>query len=177
MRPRARVAEMSGNANISFVRPCEKTPVITWLLDSDPTIRWQVMRDLIVAPAEEVAAERARVAIDGIGGQLLALQGSDGRWGGAAWNRGWNSTMHALMLLRDVGLDPASDDARHAVQLVRNRVTWKGCGPQECDGNSFFTGELEPCINGQVAAVGAYFGEDVRPIIDRLLTEQLPDGG
>ena len=127
--------------------------------------------------AEEVAAERARVATEGAGARLLALQAADGRWGGAAWNRGWNSTMHVLMLLRDMGLDPASDQARRAVDLVRDRVTWKGCGPQECDGNAFFEGEVEPCINGQVAAVGAYFGQDVRGIVDRLLAEQLPDGG
>jgi hypothetical protein len=151
--------------------------VIDWLLDSDPSIRWQVMRDLTDAPAEEVAAERARVATEGVGARLLALQAADGRWSGAAWNRGWDSTMHVLLLLRDMGLDPASLEARRALGLVRDRVTWHGCGPQECDGNSFFTGEIEPCINGQVAASGAYFGQDVRGIVDRLLGEQLPDGG
>jgi hypothetical protein len=151
--------------------------VIRWLLDSDPSIRWQVMQDLTGAPVAEVAAERARVATEGWGAHLLALQGADGRWGGAAWNRGWDSTMHVLMLLRDLGLDPASDQARRAVGLVRERVTWQGSGPPECDDNPFFAGELEPCINGQVAAVGAYFGQDVRGIIERLLGEQLPDGG
>jgi hypothetical protein len=85
--------------------------------------------------------------------------------------------MHVLMLLRDMGLDPASDEARRAVGLVRDRVTWLGCGPQECDGHSFFEGEVEPCINGQVAAVGAYFAQDVRSLVDRLLAEQQPDGG
>lgn len=152
-------------------------PVLQWLLDSDPSIRWQAMRDLICAPAEQVAAERARVASEGAGAKLLALQGADGRWGNAAWNRGWNSTMHVLMLLRDMGLDPASDPARRAVSLVRDRVSWKGCGPPECDRNAFFEGEIEPCINAQVAAVGAYFGQDVRGIITRFLAEQLPDGG
>lgn len=151
--------------------------VIDWLLDSDPSIRWQVMRDLTDAPAEEVAAERARVATEGLGAQLLALQAADGRWGGAAWNRGWDSTMHVLMLLREMGLDPTCDEARRAVGLVRDRVTWRGCGPPECDGNAFFDGEVEPCINGQVGAVGAYFGQDVRGIVGRLLAEQLPDGG
>src|SRR5215468_80453 len=158
-------------------RAAGRERVIQWLLDSDPSIRWQVMRDLTGAPAEEVAAARARVATEGAGARLLALQGADGRWGGAAWNRGWNSTMHVLMLLRDMGLDPASDQALRAVGLVRDRVTWKGCGPQEADDNPFFAGEVEPCINGQVAASGAYFGQDVRGIIDRLLGEQLPDGG
>jgi hypothetical protein len=149
--------------------------VIEWLLDSDPSIRWQVMRDLTDAPAAEVAAERARVATEGWGARLLALQGADGTWGGAAWNRGWNSTMHVLMLLRDMGLDPASDQARRAVDLVRDHVTWQG--GEAYDGIPYFAGEVEPCINGQVGAVGAYFGEDVRGIVDRLLTEQLPDSG
>ena len=151
--------------------------VVDWLLEGDPAVRWQVMRDLADAPAAEVAAERARVATEGAGAQLLALQADDGRWGGAAWNRGWDSTMHVLTLLRELGLDPASAEARRAVGLVHDRVTWKGCGPPECDGNSFFAGEVEPCINGQVAASGACFGQDVRGLVDRLLGEQLPDGG
>jgi hypothetical protein len=152
-------------------------PVIEWLLDSDPSIRWQVMRGLTDAAAAEVAAERARVATEGGGAQLLALLGADGRWAGAAWNRGWDSTMHVLMLLRDMGLDPDSDAARRALRLVRDCVTWQGCGPPECASNRFFAGEVEPCINGQVCAVGAYFGQDVRGIVDGLLAQQLDDGG
>jgi hypothetical protein len=154
-----------------------------WLLDSDPAIRWQVMQDLLAAPAAEVAAERARVATEGWGARLLALQAPDGRWGNAAWNHGWNSTMHVLMLLHDLGLDPASDQARHAIGLVRDHVTWQGCGPPECAANPFFAGEVEPCINGQVAVIGAYFAQDAvvgeanRRLIARLLGEQLPDGG
>ena len=157
--------------------PKLKSSIILWLLDSDPSIRWQVMRDLTDAPAHEVAAERAKVAIEGWGARLLALQGADGRWGGAAWNRGWNSTMHVLCLLCHLGLDPASAEAHSAVSLVRDHVTWQGSGPAECDDNPFFAGELEPCINGQVATAGGYFGQDVRGIIDRLLGEQLSDGG
>jgi len=157
--------------------PKSNSSVIRWLLDSDPSIRWQVMRDLADTPDEEVAAERAKVSTEGAGARLLALQAPDGRWGGAAWNRGWDSTMHVLLLLREMGLDPASDEAQRAVGLVRDHVTWKGCGPEEAANNPFFAGEIEPCINGQVAASGAYFGQDVRGIIDRLIGEQLPDGG
>lgn len=150
--------------------------VIDWLLDSDPSIRWQVMRDLTDAPAGEVAAERARVATEGAGARLLALQGEDGQWGGAAWLKNeWTSTMHVLWLLRNLGLDPASDKARGAVGLVRDRVTWQGCVAYE--GNPFFVGEVEPCINGQVGTIGAYFGQDAQGIIERLLGEQLADGG
>jgi hypothetical protein len=163
--------------------PKPNKSVIQWLLDSDPSIRWQVLRDLIGAPLDEVAAERARVATEGWGARLLALQGADGSWGGAAFNQGLDSTMHVLSLLRELGLDPASDEARRAVGMVRDRVRWKGWdwddtwrGP-EFDGNPFFAGEVEPCINGQVGASGAYFGQDIQRIIDHLLAEQLPDGG
>jgi hypothetical protein len=152
-------------------------PVVRWLLDADPSIRWQVMRDLTDAPADDVEAERARVATEGWGARLLALQGADGRWGGAAWNRGWDSTMHVLWLLHHLGLDPRSAEAGRALGLVRDHVTWEGCGPPECDRNPFFAGELEPCINAQVATAGSYFGQDVRGIVDRLLGEQLSDGG
>ncbi|MCB9134476.1 MAG: hypothetical protein H6636_03560 [Anaerolineales bacterium] len=157
--------------------------MIEWLLDSDPAIRWQVLRDLTDAPAEEVAAERAKVATEGWGAQLLALQGEDGTWGGAAWNRGWDSTMHVLMLLRDFGLDPAGEAARRAVERVRAQVTWRGWDwdgqwrGMDFVGNPFFAGEVEPCINGQVGAVGAYFGQDIDRIVKRLVGEQLADGG
>jgi hypothetical protein len=152
-------------------------PVIAWLLDSDPSIRWQVLRDLLDAPVHEVEVERARVATEGVGARLLALQGEDGSWGGTAWNRGWDSTMHVLGLLRVLGLDPSSVEAERAVGRVRDRVTWEGCGPPEVADHPFFHGEVEPCINGQVGAAGAWFGMDVEPIIARLLTEQLSDGG
>jgi hypothetical protein len=151
--------------------------IISWLLDSDPSIRWQVLQDLTDASSNEIKEERAKVADEGWGAQLLSLQAEDGRWGQAAWNHGWNSTFHVLTLLRIFGLDPSSHQARHALNLVRDQVTWFGCGPQECDTNRFFEGETEPCINGQIGAVGAYFGQDIEGIIERLLNEQLPDGG
>ena len=106
-------------------------PVIRWLLDSDPSIRWQVMRDLTGAPTEEVAAERARISTEGYGARLLGLKGSDGSWGGAAWNRVWNSTMHVLMLLRDLGLDPTSSEARRAAGHVATGLPGRDAAPRK----------------------------------------------
>jgi len=153
--------------------------VIKWLLDSDPSIRWQVMRDLTQEPADVVAAERAKVATEGWGARLLELQASDGQWAGRPWSHDWTDTFHVLELLRRFGLDPESEEARRAVDLVRERVTWKGGAPVDTpwDGNRFFEGEVEPCINGNVVSTGAYFGVDMTPLVDRLLGEQLPDGG
>ena len=151
--------------------------VVDWLLDGDPAIRWQALHDLTDAPAEVVTRERARVATEGWGAALLARQTPEGDWGGDASTEQWTSSpewtcLVALAWLRDMGLDPASDEARHAVGLVRDRVTWHWF-----DDNAFFVGEVEPCINGRVAALGAYFGEDSQPVVDRLLGEQMADGG
>jgi hypothetical protein len=145
-----------------------------WLLDSDPSIRWQVMRDLMGETDEVVAAERLRVASEGWGARLLDLQGPDGHWGGGAYvSPGWISTTDTLLQLRDLGLDPTSERARLAIGLVRDNCTW---GP-DFDESPFFEGEVEPCINGRVLASGAYFGAASDRLVDRLLTEQLEDGG
>jgi hypothetical protein len=145
--------------------------VIDWLLDSDPSIRCQVMRDLLEAPADEVAAERAKVAAEGWGAQLLALQAKDGRWGGGSYMPPYTSTHFTLGLLRELGLDPSSAEARRAVALVREHVRL------DYDDLPYFDGEVEPCINGAIVANAAYFGQDAQPIVERLLGEQMADGG
>ena len=158
--------------------PKPTSSAIHWLLASDPSIRWQAMRDLTDTSEEEVAAERAKVATEGWGAELLAHQGADGFWGVGTPNPEW-VTLQALLLLRDMGLNPASEQARHAVERVRDNVRWQGVLPQDAawHGRPLFAGEVEPCINGRVVAVGAYFGEDVQGIVERLLGEQMADGG
>lgn len=155
--------------------------VIDWLLDSDPSIRWQVMRDLLRAPEEEVKAERDRIATEGWGAKLLALQGDDGQWAGGAcfpadgWRRDegqpWTSTFPTLQLLRDFGIDPSAEEVRRAVSRVREGCRWEHAG------QPFFSGEVEPCINGRTVALGVYFQQDVDDVVARLLGEQLEDGG
>jgi hypothetical protein len=153
--------------------------VVDWLLDSDPSIRWQVMRDLTHEPTDVIAAERSRVATEGWGARLLALQSPDGLWAGNAFSQDRTDTFHVLELLRRLGLDPEGEQARRAVGLVREHVTW-GDGawwnPPWAD-SRFFEGEVEPCINGNVVSSGSYFGLDMSPLVERLLGEQLPDGG
>jgi hypothetical protein len=164
--------------------------MLDWMLDSDPAIRWQALRDLTMAPAEVVAAERARVATEGWGAALLALQGEDGQWAGGAYfpapaqappheegehaedgSQPWTATTYSLLLLRDFGVDPADERVRHAIAAVRDNCRW-----EEGD-QPYFTGEVEPCINGMTIALGAYFGQDVDGVVNRLLGEQLDDGG
>lgn len=156
--------------------------VVDWLRDADPAIRWQVMQDLLDEPAEAVAAERTRVAREGWGARLLGLQGQDGQWDGGtyypAWaatteftGQPWTATHYSLLLLHDLGVDPDDESVRAAVARVRESSCWDDGGP------FFFEGEVEPCINGMVVALGSYFGEDVSGVVERLIDEQLQDGG
>lgn len=157
--------------------------LLSWLMDSDPAIRWQVMRDLLHAPPDEVAAERALTATQGWGARLLALQGEDGQWDGGAcfpakstWRRDnqgqpWTATLPTLQTLVDFGIDPYSERTRNSIELVAKGCRWEHAG------EPFFSGEVEPCINGRVVRIGAYFGQNVEALVDRLLAEQLEDGG
>jgi len=146
--------------------------LIDWLLDSDPSVRWQVLRDLADAPADEVAAERARVTREGWGARILASQDPDGRWGGGTFFPRGIGTFDTLHLLYLLGLDPAGAEARRAIAPVHEAARW------DYDPSlRFWEGEVEPCINGRVVAIGTYFGQDVRGIVERLLTEQMADGG
>ena len=152
--------------------------VIDWLLDADPSIRWRVMRDLTSEPADVVVAERSKVATEGCGARLLGLQASDGKWGGEPWSQDHTDTFHSLELLRLLGLDPASGEAQRAIGLVREHVTWRMTEFETpWSDNRFFEGEVEPCINGNVVATGSYFGVDMTRLVERLLGEQLADGG
>src|SRR2546422_10662582 len=148
--------------------------VIDWLLDSDPAIRWQAMRDLTDAPADQVPAERARVATEGWGARLLALRREDGLWDTGTPGTE-EITLLALLMLRDMGRDPSSEVARQAIGLVRDNATWHAGGPWR--GTPLFAGEVEPCINGRVVAAGSYFGLDMTAVVERLLGEQMADGG
>jgi hypothetical protein len=129
------------------------------------------MRDLTGEPDEIVAAERSRVASEGWGARLLALQTPDGHWGDDT-EHGWMTTTDTLQLLKNLGVDPANDKARSAIGLITDRIAWF-----QLDGRPFFDGETEACINGRILAAGAYFGAPVDRLLGRLLSEQLEDGG
>ena len=164
----------------------DDTTVINWLLDSeqsDPSIRWQVMRDLIDSPKSEWEAERAKVETEGWGERLLGLEDEDGRWAGGAhfpsdyvWGgdepgQPWTSTSHSLSQLREFGFNPSTDRARRMVELIGESARW------EHDNQRYWEGEVEPCINGQLVANGVYFGVDMARVVDRLVGERLEDGG
>lgn len=141
---------------------------LKWLLDSDPSIRWQVMRDLTGEAPDAIAAERARVATEGWGAQLLARQSRAGYWGGPEEDL---VTLYSLVVLKDLGLDPASRQARKMIGRIDTLVFKRHSNAP------FLHGETEPCINGRTLGVGAYFKRPNDALAKRLLGEQLEDGG
>jgi hypothetical protein len=145
---------------------------IDWLLDSDPAIRWQAMRDLVRASPAAIAAERARIPYEGAGAEILARQGSDG-----AWHRSdapdWLPTLFTMMFLRATGVDRADPAIGSAVARLEAGFRWDEAFGQK----PFFEGEVEPCINGGTLALGAYFGRPAEKLAQRLIGEQLDDGG
>jgi hypothetical protein len=145
---------------------------IKWVLDSDPAIRWQVMRDLTDESLNAIATERSRVATKGWGARLLALQSPAGNWDGPQEDRGLLITLYTLVVLKDLGLDPASEQARKMIDRVDKRLVFK-----PLNNRPFFHGETEPCINGRILSLGSYFNEPNDALANQLLGEQLEDGG
>ncbi len=145
---------------------------IDWLLDSDPAIRWQAMRDLTDSSPEEITATRARVPHEGVGAEILACQGADG-----SWHRDdapvWLPTLFTMLLLRATGVDRTEPAVESAVVRLDAGFRWD----DEFGKKPFFEGEVEPCINGGTLALGAYFGRPSESLARRLVAEQLDDGG
>jgi hypothetical protein len=145
---------------------------VDWLLDSDAAIRFQVMRDLTDAAPEAIELERARVAHQGLAAAILARQGTDG-----AWHRtdtpDWLPTLYTLLLLRSTGVDRRDPAIESAIARLEQGFRWD----EEFGQKPFFEGEVEPCINGGTLALGGYFGRPVASLAERLVGEQLDDGG
>jgi hypothetical protein len=145
---------------------------VDWLLDSDPAIRFQALRDLTDASPESLAAERARIPREGLGAEILGRQGRDG-----AWHRSgapdWLPTLFTMQLLRATGIDRAEPAVASAVSRLAAGFRWH----EDLGGRTFFEGETEPCINGGALALGGYFGHPSESLAKRLLAEQLEDGG
>jgi hypothetical protein len=146
--------------------------MIEWLLEGDPAIRWQTLRDLTDTPDDEIARERVRISTEGWGARILSLQDDDGHWGGGVYSPKWISTTYTLVLLRRFGIDPATPECRAAIDRVQERVFWRGPRP-------FFEYRGDTCVTAMVIALAAHFGAVAlaEPNVAWLLGEQLDDGG
>jgi hypothetical protein len=157
-----------------------------WLLDSDPALRWQVERDLLGEPPAVWEATRARIATEGFGARLLALQDADGQWAGGAFfpadfdfegqeaaegGQPWTATTWTLNSLREWGLDAAVLRERRTAELLAENVRW------EYDDLPYWGGEVDCCINAWTLANGVWLGADVAGIADWFVEHRLSDGG
>ena len=147
------------------------------LLDSDPAIRWQALRDLTSADPARVDLERSHVATRGWGKQLLAAQDTTGRWADALYSPKWTSTTYTLLLLRWLGLPEGNEQAHAGCGQL-----WSGARVHAGGGLNFSKSVTTPetCETGMVVQLTAYFGyrdERQDATVRWLLTQQLDDGG
>ena len=160
-------------------RTSSRTPnveVVPWLLDGDPAVRWQAMRDLDGASTRAIAAERRRVGREGWGRALLAKQDREGTWGGGLYTPKWTSTTYTMLLLRDLGLPSDDGNAKRACALLLDR------GLQQDGGIQYGgrKGTSETCITGMVLSILGHFQYDdarIDAIAEHLFQQQMPDGG
>lgn len=155
--------------------------LIRWLLDSDPALRWQVERDIVHEPSEVWEATRARIATEGFGAQLLALQDPDGQWAGGAFfpadatedeaGQPWTATTWSLNALREWGMDPTVLRERRTADLLERNSRW------EYDDLPYWGGEVDCCINAYTVANGVWLGADITGIVDWFLGHRMDDGG
>jgi len=152
------------------------TNIIDWLLKGDPSIRWQVQRDLVNALPEIYEKERAKIASEGWGARLLSKQDANGMWGGGLYTPKWISTTYTLLLLRQLGLPQDNPQAQGACALFLAKGLYRDGGI-----NLFKTIDYsETCVNGMILTLLCYFRhphERVHNIVEFLLKEQMPDGG
>ena len=149
--------------------------IIAWLLESDPSIRWQVMRDLLEEDDEIFTQERMRVSSDGWGADLLSRQDTSGRWAGQLYDHKWISTTYTMQLLRRMGLDPESPQAHDACQQLLDGGYKKGGALSFAKTVS----HIDLGVNGLVLSILAYFGypdQRVHSVVEFLLDQQLPNG-
>lgn len=150
-------------------------PVISWLLDGDPAIRWQVQRDLLGQPKRVWQAEQARTATEGWGAALLAHQAADGRWGGGLYSPKWTSSTYTLLALRAIGLPRENPQAQRGAQVLLAGML----GATADDGFRRAAADLDRCIVGMLLQISVYFGIDddrLEALADNLLAERMPDG-
>jgi hypothetical protein len=148
---------------------------IEWLLQGDPAIRWQTMRDLLDAPATEWQAEQACTEQEGWGAMLLSRQDADGRWGGGLYSPKWISTTYTLLLLRAIGIPRQNAAAQRGATLLVDGLL----GAQRDHAFHQKLSACDRCIVGMILSLAVYFGIDdqrIDAIIENLLEELMPDG-
>jgi hypothetical protein len=153
-----------------------QNPIIRWLLGGDPAIRWQTLRDLTDASNDQVERERERVATEGWGARLLALQDQSGKWSGGFYGPKWISTTYTMLLLRRLGLPPKNSQARQACQILLDNGFYHDGGINY----SASATNSETCITGMILSILAYFqyeDDRIHAIAEYLLSQQMLDSG
>jgi hypothetical protein len=152
-----------------------RSDIIAWLCQGDPSIIYQVNRDLYQKEDSVLCVLRKDISIEGWGKQLLSLQKEDGHWGFGYYQPKWTSTHYTLLMLKNLGIEPRKSLVKICeVVLDEEKGRDGGMSPTAHRIHS------DCCITGMFLNISAYFGVDqqrIESLIDYLITMQLPDGG
>lgn len=147
--------------------------IIDWLIQGDPSIRYQAYRDLLDEDRPDI---RAQIAAKGWGARFLDCRNSDGSWGQRFYQPKWTSTHYTLLDLKTLGIAPDHALIRESIRDVFRDLKGDDGGIL-CSRASAVS---DVCVNGMVLNYASYFGmreEHLRSVVDFLLTEHMPDGG
>jgi hypothetical protein len=172
-----RCDEGSNCRGITIMKPSiTRIDAIDWLMEGDPAIRWQTMRDILGAPKAQWQREQNRIAGEGWGGQLMGVRDPGGTWGGGIYVPKWTSTTYTLLLLRDMGLPRDNPAGSVGARLLLDR----GLGLMSSRDFASHLTKLDLCITGMWLGLAVHFGLDderIEAMARQLLDAQMNDGG
>jgi hypothetical protein len=149
---------------------------IKWLMEGDPSIRWQTMRDLLDEEPAVIRRERARTVKEGWAARLLSFREPAGLFGGGLYGPKWISTTYTLLLLRRLGIPPDTGNIKISCWLLLDKGFFSDGGI-----NYFQTMSCsETCVTGMILSILGYFrypDDRTENLVSYLLREQMPDGG
>jgi hypothetical protein len=150
--------------------------ILEWLMDGDPAVRFQAMRDLLEYDEPRYQPEQTKVATTGWGEEYLAYQDENGIWGGGIYGPKWISTTYTMLTLRRIGLRPENSQAQLGCRILLEKGRYKD------GGINFWSSQVisEVCVTGMVLSLLAYFRYPdpyTENLADHLLSRQMADGG
>lgn len=146
--------------------------IISWLLEGDCSIQYQVYRDLLDQDKKQL---QKKITTEGWGKKYLSLQNKNGHWGIAFYQPKWKSTHYTLLELKNLNISPTVKLIRNIISSILNKEMLHGYEKKH-----EMIVNTDVCINGMVLNYSSYFNADenlLKPIVDYLISNQMSDGG
>jgi hypothetical protein len=150
---------------------------ISWLLENaDPSLEFQVRRDLLQEPTPSLAKYQNKIGKQGFVKLLLEKRKPDGHWGHDVYNPKWTCTHYVLFELMQLGISNENAPCIESAGLLLDYPAGNHGGINYAK----TVADSDLCINGMILNITSYFGLALagqKCVIDYLLSTQMTDGG